>query len=83
MEASAVLAHEYYQEYKRQKIEEHKLQHSHEKRCSGLTNKEWFKTPTRQKSTFSKTKKYAYTRLWNHKHVPTEERFNSLTIKVK
>ena len=83
MEAAALLAHEYYKEYKRQRIEEHKFKHAHEKRCSGLTNAEWLKTPTRQKTTFSKTKKYAYTRLWNYKSVPTEEGFKSLTIKTK
>ena len=83
MEASAVLSHEYYKEYKRQKIEEHRLKHAHEKRCSGLTNKEWFTKPTRQKSNFSKVKKFAYTRLWNHKSVPTEEGFKSLIIKTK
>ena len=83
MEASAVLAHEYWNEYKKQRIEEHKIKHSNEKRCSGLTNAEWFKTPVRQKKTFSKSKKYAYTRIWSHKSVPTEEGFKSLIIKTK
>lgn len=83
MEASAVLAHEYWKECKRQRIEEHRLQNINERKCSGLTNKEWFRIPTRQKSTFSKTKRYSYTRLWNHKSVPTEEGYKSLIIKTK
>lgn len=83
MEAAAVQALEYCKRHKQNRIDEHRHLHSHEKRCSGLTNKEWFQSITKQKTTFSKGKKFASTRLWNHNHVPTEEGLLSLKIKIK
>jgi hypothetical protein len=83
MEAAAVIAHEYIKNLKRDRINEHRRLNSQERRCSGLTNSEWFRLPTRQKSTFSKSKKFACTRLWNYKHVSTEQGFQSLTINIK
>lgn len=82
MEASAIAALEYCKQLKKQRLELHELNNSNERKCRGLTNYEWFTTPTRQKRTFSKSKKFACTRLWNHKHVSTEEGFKSLTINT-
>lgn len=81
MELAARLAHEYCKQVKKDRLEEHRLSNSHERPCSGLTYSEWV-LPTRQKSTFSKSKKFACTRLWSHKSVPTEQGFESLTIKT-
>jgi len=83
MEAAAVIAHEYCKRYKQQRIIEHKLLNISERPCRGLNSREWFKLETRQKTVFSKGKKFASTRLWNHNHVPTEDGFLSLTIKIK
>jgi hypothetical protein len=83
MEAAAISAHEYCKELKRQRLNEHRRLNSHERPCGGLTNQEWFKSITKQKTVFSKGKKFASTRLWNHNHVPTEDGFLSLTIKIK
>jgi hypothetical protein len=83
MEARAVQALEYCKRLKQQRIDEHKNLNSQERPCRGLTNREWYQSITRQKTTFSKGKKFASTRLWNHNHVPTEDGFLSLTIKIK
>lgn len=82
MELEARLAHEYIKKIKQNRVDEHRRLHSQERPCSGLTYSEW-KLPTRQKMTFSKSKKFASTRLWSHKSVPTEQGFESLTIKTK
>lgn len=82
MELEARLAHEYIKQLKKNRVDEHRRLNSHERPCSGLTYSEW-KLPTRQKTTFSKGKKFASTRLWSYKSVPTEQGFKSLTIKTK
>lgn len=69
MEASAVLALEYCNNIRRQRIEQHLVNNSNERKCNGLTTKEYFGVVIRQKSTFSKSKKFSCTRLWNHRHV--------------
>ncbi len=69
MEATAIIAMEYCNNIRRQRINQHIVDNSNEKRCSGLTLKEYYNTTTRQKSTFSKSKKFSCTRLWNHRHV--------------
>jgi hypothetical protein len=82
MSPEATVAHEYWKEYKKQRISQHKDANKNEKPCSGLTSKEWNLMSIRQKSTFSKGKRYSYTRLWNHRSVPTEQGFKSLTINL-
>lgn len=82
MELEAKLAHEYINQLRKNRVDEHRRLHSTEGPCSGLTYSEW-KLPTRQKTTFSKGKKFASTRLWSYKSVPTEQGFESLTIKTK
>jgi hypothetical protein len=42
----------------------HRLKHSHQV-CGGLTDDEWNKVVTRQKSSFRKGKSFAYTARWN------------------
>jgi hypothetical protein len=69
MEQSAVLAHEYMLKIKQERIKQHKLNAEKDGKCSGITFTEMLRNPTKQKSRFSKTKKYAYTRLWNHKTI--------------
>lgn len=82
MEAGAIAALKYCNNIKSIKLDEHRRINSAEGHCSGLTYREW-KMPIRQKSTFAKGKKFASTRLWNYKSVPTEQGFKSLTIKIK
>jgi hypothetical protein len=73
MEASAVLALEHSNNIRRQRIEQHLVNNSNERQCRGLTTKEYFSVIVRQKSTFSKSKKFSCTRLWNHRHVKRGE----------
>jgi hypothetical protein len=81
MEAEAVLAHEYILNIKRQRFINHRVSNIKDGPCSGLSFSEW-KLPTKQKMSFSKSKRFACTRLWNHKHVPTSQGFESLIIKT-
>jgi len=69
MEAAAITAMEYCNGIRRQRIEQHLVNNINEKKCSGLTTREYFSVSIRQKSTFSKSKKFSCTRLWNHRHV--------------
>jgi hypothetical protein len=69
MEQSMVNAMQYMQAIRDKRLEEHREKHSKDKQCSGLTENEWFKVKIRQKSTFSKSRKFAHTRLWNYKNV--------------
>jgi len=69
MEATAVAAMDYCNNIRRQRIEQHLVNNTNEKKCSGLTNIEYNSIIIRQKSTFSKSKKFSCTRLWNHRHV--------------
>jgi hypothetical protein len=82
MEASALKAHEYCKQLKQDRLNEHRRLNFHERPCSGLNDKEWLKAPTRQKMAFSKSKKFAVSRLWNYHHVSTQQGLESLTIKT-
>jgi len=81
MEASMLKAHEYYKQLKQNRVDEHRRLHSQERPCSGLNDKEYSKVVIRQKTTFSKGKKFACTRLWKHNYVPRGE--ESLLIKTR
>lgn len=76
MEVAAEMAHEYMRQVRRDRVEQHKNLHQQERGCRGLTNSEWYNTPTKQKSTFSKSKKYSCTKLWSYYHVARGEEFN-------
>ena len=82
MAPDALKAHEYCKQYKKNKLNEHKIAHASERPCSGLTSKEWILESVRQKSTFKKSKRFSCNKLWNHLSVPTEQGFLTLTIKV-
>lgn len=69
MEQSAVLFMEKAKEYKRLKIEEHKQRNISDRGCRGLNEHEWFRIQTKQRSTFTKGKKFSHTRLWNFRNV--------------
>lgn len=82
MSPEASKAHEYWKQYKKNRVQQHKVDNYKERPCRGLSSKEWMLMSTRQKSTFTKGKKFSCSRLWNHLSVPTEQGFLSLTIKV-
>ncbi len=43
---------------------EHRRKHAHEGRCSGLTDKEYRRVRTPQKSNFTKFRKFTHNRMW-------------------
>ena len=83
MEAAALEAHEYCKQLKQNRVNEHRRLNSHEGPCSGLNDREWLKASTRQKMTFSKSKKFAVSRLWNYNHVSPQQKLETLTINTK
>ena len=82
MDIEAMKAHEYCKQLKQNRVNEHRRLNSHSGQCSGLNDKEWLKALTRQKMAFSKSKKFAVSRLWNYHHVSTQQGLESLTIKT-
>lgn len=81
MEIGAKIAHEYCKQYRQHRVDEHRRLHSQERQCSGLNDREYSKVVVKQKTTFSKGKKFACTRLWRHNYVPRGE--ESLLIKTR
>jgi hypothetical protein len=51
---------------KKLRAAEHRRKHSHDGQCSGLTDKEYNRIQTRQKSTFSKARKFTHNRMWKY-----------------
>ena len=49
---------------KKLRAAEHRRKHSHEGLCSGLTQSEYNKMTARQKTTFSKARKFTHNRMW-------------------
>ena len=57
---------EYSIQQKKLRASEHRRKHNHDGQCSGLTDKEYNRVQTRQKSTFAKARKFTHNRLWNY-----------------
>ena len=55
---------EYSKQQQKLRGAEHRRKHAHEGPCSGLTNAEYNRVVTRQKSTFSKARKFTHNRMW-------------------
>ena len=53
---------------KKLRATEHRRQHSHDGLCSGLTQSEYNRMTVRQKSTFSKARKFTHNRMWRDTH---------------
>jgi len=47
---------------------EHRRKHSHHTMHSGLTDNEWLRVKTGQKSTFSKSRKFTHNKMWRDTH---------------
>ena len=46
----------------------HRLKHAHDGMCSRLTQSEYNKMAVRQKTTFSKARKFTHNRMWRETH---------------
>ena len=53
---------------KKLRAAEHRRKHSHDGVCSGLTQSEYNRMTVRQKSTFSKARKFTHNRMWRETH---------------
>jgi len=54
----------YAEQQKKLRASEHRRKHAHDGLCSGLTHVEYNKMAVRQKSTFSKARKFTHNRMW-------------------
>ena len=53
---------------KKLRASEHRRKHAHDGVCSGLTQSEYNRMTVRQKSTFSKARKFTHNRMWRDTH---------------
>ena len=53
---------------KKLRAAEHRRKHAHDGVCSGLTQSEYNRMTVRQKSTFSKARKFTHNRMWRDTH---------------
>ena len=53
---------------KKLRAAEHRRRHAHDGMCSGLTQSEYNRMTVRQKSTFSKARKFTHNRMWQDTH---------------
>jgi len=63
---------EYSIQQKKLRARGHRLKHNHDGQCSGLTDKEYNRVQTRQKSTFTKSRKFTHNRLWNYNNLKSK-----------
>ena len=54
----------YAEQQKKLRASEHRRKHAHNGQCSGLTQSEYNKMTVRQKTTFSKARKFTHNRMW-------------------
>jgi len=59
---------EYSLQQKKLRARGHRLKHAHEGLCGGLTQSEYNKMTVRQKSTFSKARKFTHNKMWQETH---------------
>ena len=56
----------YVEEQKKIRAAEHRRKFAHHGECSGLTDAEYNRVVTRQKSSFPKARKFTHNRMWKH-----------------
>ena len=54
----------YAEQQKKLRASEHRRKHAHDGKCSGLTQSEYNKMTVRQKTTFTKARKFTHNRMW-------------------
>ena len=53
---------------KKLRAAEHRRKHAHNGMCSGLTQSEYNRMTVRQKTSFSKARKFTHNRMWKSTH---------------
>jgi len=60
---------------------EHRRKHAHEGLCGGLTQSEYNKMTVRQKSTFSKARKFTHNKMWRETHKKFDTKQLNIIVK--
>jgi hypothetical protein len=58
----------YVEQARKQRAAEHRRKHQHDGLCSGLTDKEYKQVVHKQKSSFSKARKFTHSGMWRETH---------------
>ena len=71
----------YAEQQKKLRASEHRRKHAHDGLCSGLTQSEYNKMTVRQKSTFSKARKFTHNRMWRETHKKFDTKQLNIIVK--
>jgi len=66
---------------KKLRAAEHRRKHAHDGMCSGLTQSEYNRMTVRQKSTFSKARKFTHNRMWRDTHKKYDTKQLNIIVK--
>jgi len=66
---------------KKLRAAEHRRKHAHDGMCSGLTQSEYNRMTVRQKSTFSKSRKFTHNRMWRETHKKFDTKQLNIIVK--
>ncbi len=66
---------------KKLRAAEHRRKHAHDGLCSGLTQSEYNRMTVRQKSTFSKARKFTHNRMWRETHKKFDTKQLNIIVK--
>ena len=66
---------------KKLRAAEHRRKHAHDGMCSGLTQSEYNRMTVRQKSTFSKARKFTHNRMWQETHKKFDTKQLNIIVK--
>jgi len=72
---------EYSSQQKKLRARGHRLKHAHDGMCSGLTQSEYNKMAVRQKTTFSKARKFTHNRMWQETHKKFDTKQLNIIVK--
>ena len=66
---------------KKLRAAEHRRKHAHDGMCSGLTQSEYNRMTVRQKSTFSKARKFTHNCMWQETHKKFDTKQLNIIVK--
>ena len=72
---------EYSSRQKKLRARGHRLKHAHDGLCGGLTQSEYNKMTVRQKSTFSKARKFTHNKMWRETHKKFDTKQLNIIVK--
>lgn len=72
---------EYSLQQKKLRARGHRLKHAHDGLCGGLTQSEYNKMTVRQKTTFSKARKFTHNKMWRETHKKFDTKQLNIIVK--